>query len=130
LKRIIFTLCIFFALLTSAKASEYYNCVDQNGNTVLTTSPQDGMKCEMTGEDDEVAKQAEKARQKAEESMIKCVTEQSGGFVNGGFVNGGFIDGGVVYGGIVSGGNVSGVTFYRVCRDKNGKGKVVSRERI
>jgi len=50
MKQIIFTLCILVAFITSANAGEYYNCVDQDGNTVLTTTPQDGMKCEMKGE--------------------------------------------------------------------------------
>jgi len=38
-------LCILIALLNTANAGEFYKCVDQNGNTVLTTNPQEGMKC-------------------------------------------------------------------------------------
>lgn len=38
---------IFLALLTTTvNAEEFYNCVDSNGNKVITNSPQDGIKCE------------------------------------------------------------------------------------
>ena len=45
MKRIILTLCFFVTFLNFAYSEEYYNCVDRDGNTVLTTTPQDGMKC-------------------------------------------------------------------------------------
>jgi len=43
MKRIILTLCVFFAFITSANAGELYRCTDRDGNTVITSSPQDGM---------------------------------------------------------------------------------------
>ena len=39
-------------LLITANADELYNCVDSQGNKVITSSPQDGMKCAI-GESDE-----------------------------------------------------------------------------
>ena len=37
---------IFFVLLTTVNAEQLYNCTDSNGNKLITSSPQDGMKCE------------------------------------------------------------------------------------
>jgi hypothetical protein len=39
----ILTLCVFFALITSANAGELYHCNDGNGNSIITDTPQDGM---------------------------------------------------------------------------------------
>ncbi len=44
MKRIIFTLCLFFFLTMFANASELYRCKDSHGNTVITDSPKTGMK--------------------------------------------------------------------------------------
>ena len=44
MKRIIFTLCVFFALVIFANAGELYRCIDSTGNSVFTDSPQDGMR--------------------------------------------------------------------------------------
>ena len=44
MKRIIFTLCLFLALAISVNAEELYTCIDSNGNSIVTDSPQDGMK--------------------------------------------------------------------------------------
>lgn len=40
----ILTSCLIFALLTSAHAGELYTCIDRDGNSIITNSPQDGMK--------------------------------------------------------------------------------------
>ena len=37
---------IFFVLLTTVNAEQLYNCIDSNGNKLITSCPQDGMKCE------------------------------------------------------------------------------------
>lgn len=53
MKRIFFILCIWIACLTTAHAGEMYNCIDRNGNGIITDQPQDGMKnCVSTGSDD------------------------------------------------------------------------------
>lgn len=54
MKRIIFSLCIFFALSVAAQA-EFYNCVDKNGNAFITDNPPQDAKCKSTGGDDETA---------------------------------------------------------------------------
>jgi len=40
---VMLTLCCFICLLTSAHALEMYKCLDNNGNAVITSTPQDGM---------------------------------------------------------------------------------------
>lgn len=44
MKRILFISCVFFALAISVNAGELYRCIDSTGNSVLTDSPQDGMR--------------------------------------------------------------------------------------
>jgi hypothetical protein len=43
MNRIFITLCILFAFITFASAGEMYLCVDRDGNSIVTSSPQDGM---------------------------------------------------------------------------------------
>jgi hypothetical protein len=43
MKRIIFALCVFIAMVTVVYAGEMYRCIDRNGNPVITSIPQDGM---------------------------------------------------------------------------------------
>jgi hypothetical protein len=52
MKRIIFTLCIFFALAIAAYSAEFYNCVDKNGNAFITDNPPQDAKCKTSGGDD------------------------------------------------------------------------------
>ena len=40
---VMLALCCFICLLTSAHALEMYKCLDNNGNAVITSTPQDGM---------------------------------------------------------------------------------------
>ena len=44
MNRIFIILCIFFAFITFANAGEMYRCIDRDGNPIVTSSPQDGMK--------------------------------------------------------------------------------------
>jgi hypothetical protein len=37
--------CIFFVLLTTANTEDFFKCTDSNGDTVLSSFPQVGMKC-------------------------------------------------------------------------------------
>lgn len=50
--------CIFLILLTTANAEEILKCIDSHGNTVFTTSPQDGMKCFKEESEAEAQKQS------------------------------------------------------------------------
>jgi Skp family chaperone for outer membrane proteins len=43
-RKIVFVSFILFILASSIYAGEFYNCIDRDGNTILTNSPQDGMK--------------------------------------------------------------------------------------
>jgi len=45
MKRILLLLGIFFLWSTAAAAQEIFRCVDAGGNAVLTSVPQEGMKC-------------------------------------------------------------------------------------
>ncbi len=51
MKQIILTLCVFFAFINFTYAGEeLYDCIDANGNAIVTDSPQDGMKnCVLKG---------------------------------------------------------------------------------
>jgi len=44
MRKIVFVSFILFILASSIYAGEFYNCIDRDGNTILTNSPQDGMK--------------------------------------------------------------------------------------
>jgi hypothetical protein len=44
MKQIVLILCVFFAFITSTYAGELYNCIDRDGNAIITDTPQDGMK--------------------------------------------------------------------------------------
>ena len=44
MRKIVFVSFILFILASSIYAGEFYNCIDRDGKTILTNSPQDGMK--------------------------------------------------------------------------------------
>jgi len=44
MKRIIFTFCVLFTLVIYVNAGELYTCIDLDGNSIVTDSPQNGMK--------------------------------------------------------------------------------------
>ena len=48
MKQIIFTLCVFIALATVDNAATFYNCVDSEGNSIITDNPPPGAKCKST----------------------------------------------------------------------------------
>jgi len=65
-------LCFFIAFTTTAKAGELYGCTDRDGNTILTTNPRSGMKCELKGKfkkttTELVTKQEETAQEEVSE---------------------------------------------------------------
>ena len=43
MKQIVFTLCVFSALVIYVNAGELYICIDRDGNSIVTDSPKDGM---------------------------------------------------------------------------------------
>ncbi|KFO68444.1 hypothetical protein ER57_04095 [Smithella sp. SCADC] len=52
MKQIIFTLCVFFALITVADSAELYNCAGPDGNVFFTDNPPQDAKCKNTSGDD------------------------------------------------------------------------------
>jgi hypothetical protein len=57
MKRIIFTLFIFFTLAIVAHPVEFYICVDKDGNDFIANKPSKDVKCEFIGRKDENANQ-------------------------------------------------------------------------
>lgn len=63
MRRVLFIILCFFTTFTiTAHAGVLYSCSDGDGNIILTTNPQEGMKCEL--------------RQKFKESKTKLMTGQ------------------------------------------------------
>jgi hypothetical protein len=61
MKRIIFILCVFFALASVANSAEIYNCLDKDGNTFFTDNPPENAKCKSMAEDDDTANQRQQS---------------------------------------------------------------------
>ena len=80
MKQIVLTLCVFFAFITSSYAGELYNCIDSDGNAIVTDSPQDGMKnCVLNNsykkpslEEPTNKKENEKAIEKKDNTLVKA----------------------------------------------------------
>jgi hypothetical protein len=53
MKIIIITLCVFIAFINSACAGQLYKCRDSKGNPIITSAPQDGMKCDIKDPDED-----------------------------------------------------------------------------
>ena len=61
MKQIIFTLCVFFALMTVANSAEIYNCVGKDGKIFFTDNPPQDAKCkDSTGEDADTSQKQQK----------------------------------------------------------------------
>ena len=58
------TLCLFAALSLSAHAAELYRCLDLDGNIIITSTPQDGMKdCKLKDSSDDSAQDKREQKQ-------------------------------------------------------------------
>jgi hypothetical protein len=44
MKQLVLILCVYFTFITAGFAGEVYNCIDRDGNAIITDTPQDGMK--------------------------------------------------------------------------------------
>lgn len=64
---------ILIVLSTTVNAGELYKCVDSNGNMVITSTPQDGMKCKVAESDEE---------QSSPKTASKSQNNQSGNLVD------------------------------------------------
>ena len=52
MKRILFALSILLTVVTVSNAADFYNCVDSNGDLIITDNPPPGAKCGSPGGDD------------------------------------------------------------------------------
>ena len=56
MKHFLFVLGVGFLFSVTAFAQELYRCTDNQGNAVITTTPQEGMKCKRGENDDQSAR--------------------------------------------------------------------------
>jgi hypothetical protein len=137
MKQTFIAIVIFSGILiffTSANGGNLYNCIDSNGNKIVTDSPQDGMKdCvlkdsftdpspeeraqqqkktyksrnETKAEREKESAKKDKEREAAEKEEAALMREGNKCYTEQ--LN------------VISGGSVSDVYFWRICKDKNGK---------
>jgi hypothetical protein len=72
LKLLFSIIFIFFTLLASSGAEELYNCVDSKGNKIITSTPQDSMKC-WTGSSEEepvIPKKPAKSKDEPQKNLV------------------------------------------------------------
>jgi hypothetical protein len=70
MKRILFILCLFIALVTLAiNAAAFQKCVDKNGDLIITDNPPPGAKCESSGENEEATSQDDNSAKKQESDV-------------------------------------------------------------
>lgn len=71
MRKIVFVSFILFILASSIYAGEFYNCIDRDGNTILTNSPQDGMKKCVLKESYKDPTPQERAREQSREAETR-----------------------------------------------------------
>jgi hypothetical protein len=64
-KLLFITLSAFFAFINLVHAGEIYKCTDRHGNLFITSSPRDGMKCELQESFEETASKGAAEEEKA-----------------------------------------------------------------
>ena len=70
MKRIFFTLLFFIVLLTASYAAAFYNCIDSQGNSIITDNPPSGAKCKSTeGDDESLAKKPDSANKRQQSDV-------------------------------------------------------------
>lgn len=78
MKVIMLALCFFAGFLTSAHALELYRCIDNNGNVVITSTPQDGMRdCVRKGSSDDSVTEESKNDQRSQTSSPRSDNESN-----------------------------------------------------
>ena len=81
MRKVLFiALIVFFTFITFAQAGEIYKCIDRHGNSIITSSPQDGMKCELRESfqesANEVAADKEKSGTKDDKTSVTAEKER------------------------------------------------------
>jgi hypothetical protein len=64
-KLLFITLSIVFTFITLVQAGDIYKCTDRHGNLFITSSPRDGMKCELRESFEETAGKGAAEEEKA-----------------------------------------------------------------
>ena len=75
MKGIIFTLFFCIALATLGNAAAFYNCVDSEGNAIITDNPPAGAKCKSTEGDDESLTEKPDSANKRQQSDVEVQQE-------------------------------------------------------
>jgi len=75
MKRIFFTLFFFIALVTVGYAATIYNCVDSQGNSIITDNPPSDAKCTSPEGDDEVLTEKPDSANKRQQSDVEIQKE-------------------------------------------------------
>ncbi len=76
MKIIMLTVCFFITLLPSANALELYRCLDNNGNQIITSTPQDGMTdCVLKDSSDGAVAEEKAQKQKSPEESDSKTTK-------------------------------------------------------
>jgi len=85
-KFLFITLSIIFAFITLGQAGEIYKCTDRHGNLFITSSPRDGMKCDLRESFEESASKGgaeeEKAVTKNDKSAAALEKERLARIIN------------------------------------------------
>jgi hypothetical protein len=79
MKQILLIPIIFFALLTTANAEGLYTCIDNNGNEIITSQPQDDMKCQLKETIQKPTPEELADKQKAEKENAKAEKNEDAG---------------------------------------------------
>ncbi|KUG22134.1 hypothetical protein ASZ90_008104 [hydrocarbon metagenome] len=76
MKQIIFTLCVFFTMMTVANSAEIYNCVGNDGKIFFTDNPPQNAKCKYSaGEEADTSQQQQ--QQTADETQQTNQNDES-----------------------------------------------------
>lgn len=70
-KLLFITLIVFFTFINFVHAGEIYKCTDHHGNLFITSSPRDGMKCELRESFEETASNGAAEEEKTVKKSVK-----------------------------------------------------------
>jgi len=76
MKQIFFALLFFVCLATAGYAATFYNCVDSQGNSIMTDNPPPGAKCKSAEGDDESLTDQSAGTNKQQQSGVEGQQDQ------------------------------------------------------
>jgi hypothetical protein len=69
MKKMIFTLCVFFTIMAVANSAEIYNCVGKDGKIFFTDNPPQNAKCKNSaGEDADTNQQQQQTADETQQT--------------------------------------------------------------